>query len=311
MGAIFWKEMTDYLGSRRFVVLLALISLSGVYAVFVAAQTIRSDVANAPTELVFLRLFTTGAGLLRPSFVTFVGFFGPFIGLALGFDAISGERSRRTLGRLLAQPVYRDAVINGKFLAGAATIGLVFLTIFLIITGMGMRLLGYPPGLQEMAFMGVFLVVSVLYITFWLGVAILASVFFERPVLSALVSVGLWLFFSMFILMVASSIADFAVADTSTLDQQISHDGIQQMALRFSPVHLFQEATVTLLSPTVTQVATMLLSPLGPYSQITPSPLSLSQTMLLVWPHLIALVGLTVVTFTIAYIRFMREEIRT
>ncbi|MDP6100634.1 MAG: ABC transporter permease [Dehalococcoidia bacterium] len=311
MGAIFWKEMTDYLGSRRFVVLLAFIALSGVYTVFVAAQTIRADVANAPTEMVFLRLFTTGAGLLKPSFVTFVGVYGPFIGLALGFDAISGERSRRTLGRLLAQPVYRDAVINGKFLAGAATIGLVFLTIFLIIGGMGMRLLGYPPGFQEIAFMAVFLVVSVLYITFWLGVAILASVFFERPVLSALVSIGLWLFFSLFILMVARSIADFAVADTSTLEQQIRHGSIQGNAMLFSPVYLFREATVTLLTPTATQVATMLLSPLGPYSQITPSALSLHQTMLLVWPHLIALVGLTVVTFTIAYIRFMREEIRT
>jgi ABC-2 type transport system permease protein len=303
--------MTDYLGSRRFVVLLAFIALSGVYTVFVAAQTIRADVASAPTEMVFLRLFTTGAGLLKPSFVTFVGVYGPFIGLALGFDAISGERSRRTLGRLLAQPVYRDAVINGKFLAGAATIGLVFMTIFLIIGGMGMRLLGYPPGLQELAFMGVFLVVSVLYITFWLGVAILASVFFERPVLSALVSIGLWLFFSLFILMVARSIADFVVTDTSTLEQQIRHSGLQGNAMLFSPVYLFREATATLLTPTATQVATMLLSPFGPYSQITPSPLSLPQTMLLVWPHLIALVGLTVVTFTIAYIRFMREEIRT
>ncbi|MEK7848793.1 MAG: ABC transporter permease subunit [Chloroflexota bacterium] len=307
MGAVFWKELNDYLGSRRFVVLLAIIALSGLWAVYVAAQTIRSDVENAPTEFVFLRLFTTGSGLL-PSFVAFLGFFGPLIGLALGFDAISGERSRRTLGRLLAQPVYRDAVINGKFLAGSATVGVVFLAILLIVAGMGLRMLGFPPGGEEIARMGLFLVVSMLYITFWLGLAMLASVFFDRPMLSALVSIGVWLFFSFFILMVAGSIADFAVPDMSTVEMVARHDNLQGMLLRFSPVTLFQEATGTILTPSVRALGTVLVSP---FSGLIPGSLSLSQSLLLVWPHLIALVGLTAVTFAIAYIRFMREEIRT
>jgi ABC-2 type transport system permease protein len=305
--AVFWKELSDYLGSRRFVVLLALIALSGLWAVYVAAQTIRGDVENTPTEFVFLRLFTTGSGLL-PSFVAFVGFFGPLIGLALGFDAISGERSRGTLSRLLSQPVYRDAVINGKFLAGAATVGVVFLAIFLIIAGMGMRMLGFPPGVEEMARMALFLVVSILYITFWLGVAMLASVFFDRPMLSALVSIGLWLFFSFFILMVASSIAGFVVPDTSTVELAARYENVQGMVLRFSPSTLFQEATSTLLTPTVRALGTVLISP---FSGLIPGPLPLGQSLLLVWPHLTALVGLTAVTFAIAYIRFMREEIRT
>lgn len=307
MGAVFWKELTDYLGSRRFVLLLlAFVVFSGLWALYVASQSIRGDVESVPTEFVFLRLFTTGSGLR--SFVVLLAMFGPLIGLALGFDAISGERSRRTLGRLLSQPVYRDAVINGKFLAGATTVGMVFLAIFLIIVGMGMWMLGFPPAVEEMARMGLFLVLSVLYITFWLGVAMLASVFFDRPVLSLLVSIGLWLFFSFFILMVADFTASAIVPETPTLELAAMQANVEQMVLRFSPVHLFREAADTLLTPAKPALGAVLISP---FSGRIPGPLSLSQSLLLVWPHLIALVGLTAVTFAVAYIRFMREEIRT
>ncbi len=307
MGAVFWKELTDYLGSRRFVLLLlAFVVFSGLWTLYVASQSIRGEVEQIPTQFVFLRLFTTGSGLR--SFLVLLALFGPLIGLALGFDAISGERSRRTLSRLLAQPVYRDAVINGKFLAGTTTAGVVLLAIFLIIVGMGMRMLGFPPDVEEMARMGLFLVVSVLYITFWLGVAMLASVFFNRPVLSLLVSLGLWLFFSFLILMVSDFVATTIVPETPTLELVARQANMEQMVLRFSPVHLFREAADTLLTPAKPGLGVVLISP---FSGRIPGPLPLSQSLLLVWPHLAALVSLTVVTFAVAYIRFMREEIRT
>ena len=38
--------------------------------------------------------------------------------IGLGFDAVNGEHNRRTLSRILSQPIYRDALLFGKFLAG-------------------------------------------------------------------------------------------------------------------------------------------------------------------------------------------------
>ena len=38
--------------------------------------------------------------------------------------------------------------------------------------------------------------------------------------------------------------------------------------------------------------------------------LSLGQSLLLVWPHLVGLLALTVVMFALSYICFMRREIR-
>ena len=43
----------------------------------------------------------------------------PLIAIGLGFDAINGEHNRRTLSRILSQPIYRDALLFGKFLGGS------------------------------------------------------------------------------------------------------------------------------------------------------------------------------------------------
>ena len=53
----------------------------------------------------------------RPS-SRILGFLIPLMAIGLGFDAINGEHNRRTLSRILAQPIYRDALLIGKFLAG-------------------------------------------------------------------------------------------------------------------------------------------------------------------------------------------------
>src|SRR5206468_11154324 len=138
-------------------------------AVCVAVQSIRVELCRAPesTGSIFLLLFTASNGSL-PSFVTFIGFLGPLVGLALGFDAINGEQARGTLSRLLAQPIYRDSVINGKFLAGLSTIAVMLVTITLLAAGLGIPLVGQPPGAGDIARLVLFLVVSVVYVAFWM-----------------------------------------------------------------------------------------------------------------------------------------------
>ena len=48
----------------------------------------------------------------------------PLMAIGLGFDAVNGEHNRRTLSRILSQPIYRDALLVGKFLAGLATLAI-------------------------------------------------------------------------------------------------------------------------------------------------------------------------------------------
>src|SRR3974390_1287228 len=63
------------------------------------------------------RLFTLARDPL-PFFVAMLGFLVPLMAIGLGFDTVNGEHNRRTLSRILSQPIYRDALLFGKFLAG-------------------------------------------------------------------------------------------------------------------------------------------------------------------------------------------------
>ena len=86
------------------------------------------------------RSATPGSRSRRAS--DFVAIVGPLLGIAFAFDAVNGERAEGTLPRLLSQPIYRDDVINGKFAAGLAVIGLVLTFIVAVIAAFGIIRLG-------------------------------------------------------------------------------------------------------------------------------------------------------------------------
>ena len=119
MLAIYRKELTDYFTSARCLILLVLVALASALALYATNQGIRG--ASIPTEFIFLGLFTASGGATTSlfTFVTFISlFFIPIIGISLGFDAVNKERSSGTLSQIVSQPVFRDSIINGKFLAG-------------------------------------------------------------------------------------------------------------------------------------------------------------------------------------------------
>ena len=62
MGVVFWKELSDHFSSRRFMILLVLILLTGLWAVFSSGQAIRDLAQEIPTEFVFLLLLTAQPG---------------------------------------------------------------------------------------------------------------------------------------------------------------------------------------------------------------------------------------------------------
>ena len=83
-----------------------------------------------------MRLFAPpGQSLL--SFVLVLSILVPVLAIGLGFDSVNGEYNRRTMSRILAQPIYRDALLFGKFLASLVTIAISLLTLWLLVIGFG------------------------------------------------------------------------------------------------------------------------------------------------------------------------------
>ncbi len=310
MYAVFRKEIADHLTSKRFIILFALVFLSAVFAIYIAIQTIRS-VVDPTSEFIFLKLFTTSGSNL-PSFLFFLSLFIPIVGIALGFDAVNNERNSGNLSRLMSQPIYRDSVINGKFLAGLAVLAIMIVGVVLMVAGLGLRIVGVPPTGEEVVRLLGFVAISVLYGGFWLALAVLFSVIFSRTATSMLASLAVWIVFFFFLSVIAGAIANAVVPidANSTIDAFTRNATIEGALSRISPCTLYGEATLGLLTPELgTMNSAMLI--VSAYSGRMSNPLPLEQSLVIVWPQIVSLIALSAICFAISYIRFMREEIRS
>jgi ABC-2 type transport system permease protein len=311
LAAVFWKELADYFNSKRFIILSLLIYLAGIATIYVAAQNIRTGVTEY-TQFIFLRLFVVSGESLPFSFPVFLSLLIPIVGIALGFDAINSERSSGNLSRILSQPVYRDSVINGKFLAGLVTLAILVVSIVVFVGGVGLRMIGVPPTAEEILRLVAFIFVSIVYGAFWMALAVLFSVAFKRTATSVLASVALWLFVFLFISLIARATAGAIVPidQNSSFDMIARNDEIYRTISRISPNTLYGETVQVLLVPEMGSASPTLMLLNWYAGGMTPTPLPLGQSLLLVWPQLTSLIALTALCFAGSYIRFMREEIR-
>lgn len=304
------KEFTDHLLSVRFFILLLILGLVAVGTVYGAASALRESAQDASDAgiSVFLRLFTVNADPIPFSFMTILGFLLPVFGIAYGFDAISGERSRGTLPRLVSQPIHRDDVINGKFVAGLAIIGLTLSVVTLIVAGVGIFALGVVPELSDTFRLITWLLASFVYVAVWLALSMLCSVVFRAAATSAIVTIGIWLALYFFGSLLFTLLADVInPVDPSNPVSEINNVRIETNVSRLSPVVLYNESATALLVP---EVRTLGFVTLEQIDRAIVSELSFPQSLLLVWPQLVAMVAITVVLFAIAYIKFMRQEVR-
>jgi len=312
LAAIVRKELADHFASHRFAILFALIAMVSLITAYMVGIKIREVEGQLKPRFVFLLLFTEPGAMF--SLVQFVAFFGPLVGLVLGFDSINRERNEGTLSKLLSQPIYRDVVINAKFMAGLILIGIMLLSIVLVITGLGLMLVGVVPGIEEVWRILAYLLISVVYIAFWLAVAILFSILFRSTASSALASLAVWIFFSFFVTIGASILANALAGDAEFSPQSAGRKvELVRYAVLASPMELYSDATATVIDPL--RKSTRATLPAGPLEAISmrrfSGPLPLVQSLLVVMPHLISLLAITVVCFAVSYIVFMRQEIRS
>lgn len=306
LWAVIGKEMADHLTSARMQILEVLIVLTAAGTSYTAMQRISS--AGTNDEFLFLRLFTTARDPL-PAFAGFLGFLVPLVAIALAFDAVNREFSNRTISRVLSQPIYRDALLFGKFLGGFFTLALVLSAIWLLIFGLGLIGLGIPPSGQEVARSLIFLLVTIVYGGFWLALGLLFSTVFHQAATAALASIGVWLFFIAFWEILVNFIArGLAPVEFGFLEEVMAQARLNLFLSRFSPNTLFAEATVGILNPTVRTLG--LILPFELEGAVMGSPLPVSQSFSIIWPHLTGLIAASILLFALSYISFQRREIR-
>lgn len=304
LWAVIGKEMSDHLTSARMQILEILIVLTAVGTGYTALQ----QISSSNDQFLFLQLFTTAREPL-PAFAGFMGFLVPLVAIALAFDSVNGEFNRRTISRVLSQPIYRDALLFGKFLGTFFTLALVLAAIWLLIFGIGLIGLGVPPSGQETARILIFLALTIVYGGFWLSLGLLFSTIFQQSATAALASIGVWLFFIAFWEILVSLIAQgLRPIQFGVVEEIIARAKFEMMLSRLSPNTLFVEATLGILNPTIRTLG--LILPFELEGAIMGSPLSVEHSFLMIWPYLTGLIATTILIFALSYISFQRKEIR-
>lgn len=306
------KEVADHIRSWRFIVLLVLILLTFFGAQYISMSNIRKAVSNVqdPDSLfLYLKLLTTTDGTMPP-FHVFLNFLGPLLGIALGFDAINSEQNNGTLIRLMAQPVYRDNLILAKFVSAFLIVGTLFAALGLLMIGAGLRLTGVLIEPSEVLRIFSFFLISVLYVGFWLSLAILLSIRFRQPATSALTAIGIWLFFTIFYQLVVNMIVRAFIPQQAMLTQHeiVRYNELILSLLRLAPSQLYSDATTTLLMPSVRSLGPLTMEQMA---GAIPGPLPFKESLMVVWPQVSGLVAATVLCFAWSYSLFMRREIRS
>jgi ABC-2 type transport system permease protein len=267
-------------------------------------------------QAIFIALFWLApdageSGIALPSVAGFLAYVAPLLGLAFAFDAINGERAEGTLPRLLSQPIHRDDVINGKFAAGLAVIGVVLIAVIGAIAAFGLIRLGIVPAAPEVLRIVLWVLLTFIYVALWLAFGMLLSVAIRRAATSALVGFGTWLLVTFFGGLIVSLIGGVIAPVSGTAEEQLSSIGLQETIRRILPDTLYREASLTLLNPQVTTVSTpATIGGIEQAQQRIPSLLSLDQSFILVWPQVVGLTAMTVACFALAYVLFMRQEVR-
>jgi len=308
------KELADHLGSKRYIVLFALILLLSTMSAYQGAEFIRSSPQSG-----FIAIFS--GAQFGFSFTMLMVFFGPILGLALGFDAINKERTSGSLSVLLSQPIYRDSVINGKLLGGAAALSLLAVSTTTIMCGVAIPILGFGPSLEDFSKIVLFTLLTILYLAFWLSLGLLYSTVTKKTSTSILMSIATWLFCSIAITIIAALVANtlvpiqmqqmfrggfIQIPDTAEYRELLERrSAIQTSIQRISPSYLYNEASSAILGITGGTFGFIGLRGGSPFR-----PLELAQGLLASWPQITAIAVGLIICFAASYMLFLRLEIR-
>ena len=304
------KEMRDQFGSKRFLILFGFMILLSGLAAYQGVNYIKDN-----AEATFLYIFS--GSQMSFSFIQIMVLFGPILGMALGFDSINKERTTGTLSMLLGQPIYRDSVINGKFLAGAVSLATLGIGTVAITVGLAIPMLGYGPTLVEAGKIVAVMLLTVLYLVFWLSLGTLFSVIAKKTSTSILASIGVWMFFSIVLGILANAVSGimiplpageltgrgegkFQLSDEFR-DAMLQQTEMTDTIMRLSPTELFESSVSDILG-----VRSGFQRGVQEFSRT----MSLGEALAANWANITVLVVGLVICFAASYMMFLRMEIR-
>jgi ABC-2 type transport system permease protein len=283
------------------------------------------------------------------SMIMLFTYLGMVLGASLGFDLIAREKDEGSLKFLVSSPIYRDAIVNGKTIGAIATLAAAMGAAFTITIAI-MLLKGIVPGMDDLIRVFLFFIASLLYCTVFFAFAMMVSTFSRNTAVAAIMTVGMiFLVFIVTVMatflsnMIAESIVgpapDVEIApvitnapganataysspafEDSEMFKYYNRLGsarreVSNILSTFSPIDDFSGylgyGQMGIGGAIITRQNTFSYM-YGPVSETAYSgeERSLLDSLLSVWMKVLALVVEIAAAFGIAYVAFMRADIR-
>ncbi|CVK31261.1 ABC transporter permease [Methanoculleus bourgensis] len=310
------KEFTDQITGWRFLVILALFLSLALMGTYTGIEYYQSDLTRYTEDLIAMETADDGPERMMPPvappvadiyssmFKTLVSY-GGILALALGFDLVSKEKESRSLKSLLARPVYRDEIINGKALGGVALLALVVGSALLLSTAL-LLVFSFVPSPDDLWMILTYAGVTLLFLVTFFSIALALSTLCRKSGSALLLAVVV---FILLVFLAPYTTAQVGMAlmmekpDPGAYGGDTSSEGYQAEITAYAEQMKVIESAVNLLSP---QMAVNTL-----INGISRSPgATLEDTLGKIWSSIAALTIYPVVFFAIAYTRFLRMDIR-
>ena len=338
------KEFLDHVMGKKFLVILAILMIISLLAMHQGVESYNKQLESYKERTAEIEEHpeimpprgmpekTSILDVFQPmSF--FFGFLGAILAIAIGFNLISGEKESGSLKSLLSHPVFRDTIINGKALGGMGALGFAMLVMTLLSIGILMMLGIMPTGdefVRILAFMGF----SLLFMFSFFAIALMCSTIAKNSTRAITYSLVIFVVISA-VMPIAGSIVGMQLAgempeypEMARQEINESEGGIseeeqerieeefkeywdkvmrmQEMFLIADPLSNFNKVSSAVLDPTFEPLRGFF----GPRGGESRAETSILEALGMVWKSLLVLLLFPVIMFAIAYIKFMRMDIR-
>ncbi|ADI74346.1 conserved hypothetical protein [Methanohalobium evestigatum Z-7303] len=220
------KEIEDNLQSSRFKVLLF------IFTLIVFSFSVREGMSGSN---IFEQGFLDVAQIM--------GIFLPIVGIAIGFDAVVKERKSSSLTIFLTHPVFKDNIITGKMVAGLVTLAMVIVISVIFSVGTVLILTGVPVGLMELNRIFLFGIITFVYLSVFLAMGILLSIFSSNQTNSFIYGIVIWIILILMFGTISSATASIATGE-SIIDMENNQEAakLNSDMQKLTPIHHYAEA---------------------------------------------------------------------
>jgi ABC-2 type transport system permease protein len=341
------KEFIDHLTSRKFLIILALFLIISVYSMYAGVGGYNEALEHYKERISQIEEEEGPGPQVMPEKPSILLVFqiiyeimpllGAVLAIAMGFDLITREKESRSSKSLLSHPVYRDEIINGKALGGILAlvfaVGIAFILLFAMLL-----IFSIVPNMDEFVRIALFGAVTVLCLLSYFSIALMTSTISENSGKSFIYALIIFFVITLFVPMVGDMVAESVAGERPELPDVPQYESetpppssanenepgepmvvhLKRMPVNEEWQRYEEELGAYWQKRRAIRDAYQVIQPdrhFNKFSRVVVNPYTYGETSIQeslekVWKNILALIILPVVFFAIAYIKFMRLDIR-